>query len=53
MTDIKKMRVDAGFTQVDVATELGVTLATVSRWENGHSVPHKAFQKMMKRMFKV
>lgn len=34
-TKIKDARVAAGFTQEQLAPQLGITLATLSRWERG------------------
>ena len=38
----RDIRTAAGVTQGEIATELGVTGMTVSRWECGHAVPRKA-----------
>ena len=37
--DIKKLRLSAIMTQEDFAKELGVSFATVNRWETGKSKP--------------
>jgi putative transcriptional regulator len=50
--DIKKQRELAGITQSDLATKLSVTIATISRWENGHAKPHRSFLKQMEKIFK-
>jgi len=38
---IKKLRVDLGLTQQALAEKLGVSFATVNRWENGQTKPSK------------
>lgn len=37
--DIKKLRLSAILTQEEFAKELGVSFATVNRWETGKSKP--------------
>ena len=37
--DVKAIRLELGFTQEDLARELGLTLSTVSKWEQGISSP--------------
>lgn len=45
MKDIlKQIREYTGLSQADMAAELGVTFATINRWENGHVVPNKMAQ---------
>ena len=39
MPDIKQARARRGHTQEQAAREIGVTIPTLSRWENGHRVP--------------
>lgn len=41
---IKKIRIAAGLSQQEFADTLGVTFATINRWENGHSAPNKLAQ---------
>jgi len=36
---IKRLRAELGMTQVRLAAELGVSFATVNRWENGQAKP--------------
>lgn len=37
--NIKKIRKSRGFTQEELAARLNVTRQTISKWENGYSVP--------------
>ena len=39
---IKKMRLELAMAQSDLAMVLGVNVATVSRWENGHNIPNSS-----------
>lgn len=41
---IKEIRSCSGLSQVEMADWLGVTFATVNRWENGHGEPGKTAQ---------
>ena len=36
---LKAARINAGLTQGDVATELGVSLSTIKNWEKGITFP--------------
>lgn len=36
---IRELRLEAGLTQEQFATELGVTYPTINRWENGRTKP--------------
>jgi len=38
---VKEVRRQLGISQEDLARELGVSFATVNRWENGKSKPSK------------
>jgi len=40
-TEVRTLRRDLGMTQEDLAHELGVTVSTVNRWENGHTRPSR------------
>lgn len=40
-SEVKTLRVGLGMTQEDLAHELGVTVSTVNRWENGHTRPSR------------
>ena len=37
--ELKRIRKLHGWSQEDLARELGVSFATVNRWENGHHQP--------------
>jgi putative transcriptional regulator len=37
--EIKRLRLSLGMTQIRFAEILGVSFATVNRWENGHAKP--------------
>jgi DNA-binding transcriptional regulator YiaG len=39
--EVRALRRDLGMTQEDLAHELGVTVSTVNRWENGHTRPSR------------
>ncbi len=40
--EIKEARVSLGLTQEEFAEKLGVTFASVNRWENGNAKPHRS-----------
>jgi len=44
---IKQLREDLNMTQENFAHEIGVTFATVNRWENGRTTPNKVAQKVL------
>ncbi len=39
--EVKTLRLGLHMTQEDLAHELGVTVSTVNRWENGHTRPSR------------
>lgn len=41
---IKKIRLWAGLSQQELGEKLGVTFATINRWENGKAIPNKLAQ---------
>ena len=44
---LKKLRQTRGWSQEDLARELGVSFATVNRWENGKTKPSRlAYEKI-------
>ncbi len=44
---IRKVRSFAGISQKELADYMGVTFATVNRWENGHVIPVKSAQERL------
>jgi DNA-binding transcriptional regulator YiaG len=40
-SEVKTLRRKLHMTQEDMARELGVTVSTVNRWENGHTRPSR------------
>ena len=38
---VKKVRIEIGYSQEQLARELGVSFATINRWENGKSEPRQ------------
>lgn len=47
------LRKGAGLTQNDLAKKVGVTIQTISRWENGISVPSLESIKKLSELFNV
>jgi DNA-binding transcriptional regulator YiaG len=45
---VKEMRHQLALSQEDLARQLGVSYATVNRWENGQSVPSKLAKAQLK-----
>jgi putative transcriptional regulator len=41
MISLKELRKAMGYTQVQLAIALGVSFATVNRWENGRTKPSR------------
>lgn len=50
---LKAARINAGFTQSDVADKLGVNLATVSNWETGKTSPSIATVQKLVGLYSV
>lgn len=44
---LKALRQQQGWSQEDLARELGVSFSTVNRWENGKAKPSKLAQKQI------
>jgi putative transcriptional regulator len=44
---IRRLRQELNMTQENFAHEIGVTFATVNRWENGRTTPNKVAQKVL------
>ncbi len=47
MISLKENRLVRKLTQADLAHILGVSVATISRWENEHHVPTRLAQKVI------
>ncbi len=48
--DVKKMRLSLNLTQEEFAHYLGVTLCTVSRWENNKTSPSRLALKQIQQL---
>lgn len=51
-TLVKEVRSQLAISQEDLARELGVSFATVNRWENGQSRPSKLAKAQLDSFFK-
>ena len=49
---IRELRMSLNMTQENFAHEIGVTFATVNRWENGRTTPNRVAQKVLQQMEK-
>ena len=47
---LKKLREEKGWSQEDLAHELGVSFSTINRWENGKTKPSKMAQAHINRL---
>ena len=47
---LKALRRQHGWSQEDLARELGVSFSTVNRWENDKAKPSKLAKKQLKRL---
>ena len=47
---IRDLRRNLNLTQENFAHEIGVTFATVNRWENGHTQPNRVAQKILRNL---
>ena len=50
---MKELRWHAGYSQEALAEKLGVRVATVSRWENGHTTPRLEHWERMRRILGI
>ena len=50
--DIKAIRQGLGFTQEDLARKLGLTLSTVSKWEQGIFSPSRLAREKIEKLVK-
>lgn len=51
-SDIKKIRLDMMLTQTEFAEKLGVSFASVNRYENGKSIPTLKVQRKLLELSK-
>ena len=49
---VKALRAKTGWTQEDLAREIGVSLSTVQRWESKGANPTRLARKELKKLFK-
>ena len=47
---VKRLRQQLGLTQKDLANELGVSFATVNRWENEKTLPSKLAERQFEQL---
>jgi DNA-binding transcriptional regulator YiaG len=52
LIDIKAIRLELGFTQEDLARKLGLTLSTVSKWEQGLFSPSRLACEKLEKLLK-
>ena len=50
--DIKAIRLELGFTQEELARKLGLTLSTVSKWEQGLFSPSRLAREKLDKLLK-
>lgn len=50
---LKALRRQHGWSQEDLARELGVSFSTVNRWENGKAKPSKLAQARIKQLLNI
>ena len=48
--ELKNLRQQQGWSQEDLARNLGVSFATVNRWENGKTKPSRLAQEKIKQV---
>jgi DNA-binding transcriptional regulator YiaG len=48
--EIREFRSKMAMTQEELAHQLGVTVSTVNRWENGHTKPSKLAMQSLERI---
>jgi DNA-binding transcriptional regulator YiaG len=51
--DVREIRLSMNLTQEEFAHRLGVTLCTVSRWENNKTSPSRLALKQIQRLSKI
>ena len=50
--NVKRLRKKLGLTIEELAVKVGVTSATIYRWENNNIKPHRTFLKTMEALLK-
>jgi len=50
--DIKTIRLELGFTQEDLARQLGLALSTVSKWEQGVTSPSRLAREKLEKLLR-
>jgi len=50
---IKTLRIEAGYTQPQLAEKIGVSKAVISFWENGVNEPKAGYIKLLAKCFNV
>ena len=50
MEKLKSLRLEAGLTQMKLASEVGVSLTTIRNWENGVSNPNDENMEKLKEV---
>ncbi len=53
MEGLKKIRIDRGMTQFEVARKVGVSLNAYLRWEAGVNKPNAENEKKLKEVLKI
>lgn len=53
MPTIKELREARGWTQLQMATRLGMRPETISYWENGHGKPSRLALTQLARVFRI
>ena len=48
--ELKELRQQQGWSQEDLARKIGVSFATVNRWENGKTKPSRLAQEKIKQV---
>jgi ribosome-binding protein aMBF1 (putative translation factor) len=50
---VKEVRRQLGLSQEELAHELGVSFATVNRWENGKTTPSKLARRQFEQFYQI
>lgn len=52
-TIVKRIRMELGFSQEQLARELGISFSTINRWENGKSRPSQMAKELFVAFAKI